>query len=1047
MLKDGLYEQVINKELVSELNAEKDKLVKKTPIDKAEASQILSKYISQVVEKGLDNLVDNGGDIQAQIELTNKIVSTIKAQTHEDAFDGLSVDERAEQLLALFDKTNTIYSINEKAEVVRPVTSLAQSSLFTGAVHEPQMGTELKKEIPSCDRIDFLVSFIKWSGLRIIYDDLKNFTLKGGKLRVLTTSYMGATDIKSIEELSKLPNTEIKVSYDTKRTRLHAKTYIFYRETGFTTAYVGSSNLSNAAMTSGCEWNIKATAQDLPDTVKKISATFESYWNSDEFEYYTEDQHDKLRDAILDERGGTGGEGVAYFFDVAPYPYQKEILEKIQAEREIRGNFKNLIVAATGTGKTVISAFDYKNFCKKLGYQANLLFVAHREEILRQSINTFRGILRDNNFGDLFVGNERPSSLNNLFVSIQTLNSRDLTHATKSDFYDYIIVDEFHHAAAESYQKLLTYYKPKVLLGLTATPERMDGKSILEYFNNRITAEIRLPEAIDRKLLCPFQYFGVSDEVDLSDLKWERGGYNRRELSNVYTMNEVVARKRANLIIQSIVKYVTDINEVKGLGFCVSKEHAEFMSNYFNERGIPSIYLVSETSDEVRYSAKKQLVDGNIRFIFVVDIYNEGVDIPEVNTVLFLRPTESLTIFLQQLGRGLRLCDGKDCLTVLDFIGQANKNYNFESKFAALLNNTSRGVLGEISNGFASVPRGCYIQLEKKAKEYILNNIRASFGATAGLISKLSDFEAVSGLPLTLSNFVEYNHIDVRTIYAHENSFSRLSVRAGVRDNFLEDGEGLITKALARICAIDSRRWLRFLLDTLPNIETKSDADFDDCHKRMLRMFEFTVWPNTDGSDNIARTIEKITSLKENPVMFGEMISLMQYNFEKIDFVDEPVDLGFDCPLDLHCSYTRDQIFVALDYLKPSVVRQGVKWLPDKGIDVFINTLNKSEKNYSPTTMYNDYSINEWLFHWQSQSTTAEDSPTGQRYIHHVKRGTKVALFVREYENDIIGTAPFTFLGLAEYVSHEGSRPMSIIWHLRSPIPARFIKKTNKLLG
>lgn len=1047
MLKDGLYEQVINKELVTELDAEKDKLVKKAPIDKAEASQILSKYISQVVEKGLDNLVDNGGDIQAQIDLTNKIVSTIKAQTHEDAFDGLSVDERAEQLLALFDKTNTIYSINEKAEVVRPVTSLAQSSLFTGAVHEPQMGTELKKEIPSCDRIDFLVSFIKWSGLRIIYDDLKNFTLKGGKLRVLTTSYMGATDIKSIEELSKLPNTEIKVSYDTKRTRLHAKTYIFYRETGFTTAYVGSSNLSNAAMTSGCEWNIKATAQDLPDTVKKISATFESYWNSDEFEYYTEDQHDKLRDAILDERGGTGGEGVAYFFDVAPYPYQKEILEKIQAEREIRGNFKNLIVAATGTGKTVISAFDYKNFCKKLGYQANLLFVAHREEILRQSINTFRGILRDNNFGDLFVGNERPSSLNNLFVSIQTLNSRDLTHATKPDFYDYIIVDEFHHAAAESYQKLLTYYKPKVLLGLTATPERMDGKSILEYFNNRITAEIRLPEAIDRKLLCPFQYFGVSDEVDLSDLKWERGGYNRRELSNVYTMNEVVARKRANLIIQSVVKYVTDINEVKGLGFCVSKEHAEFMCNYFNEHGIPSIYLVSETSDEVRYSAKKQLVDGNIRFIFVVDIYNEGVDIPEVNTVLFLRPTESLTIFLQQLGRGLRLCDGKDCLTVLDFIGQANKNYNFESKFAALLSNTSRGVLGEISNGFASVPRGCYIQLEKKAKEYILNNIRASFGATAGLISKLSDFEAVSGLSLTLSNFVEYNHIDVRTIYAHENSFSRLSVRAGVKDNFLENGEGLITKALARICAIDSRRWLRFLLDTLPNIETKSDADFDDCHKRMLRMFEFTVWPNTDGSDNIARTIEKITSLKENPVMFGEMISLMQYNYEKIDFVDEPVDLGFDSPLDLHCSYTRDQIFVALDYLKPSVVRQGVKWLPEKGIDVFINTLNKSEKNYSPTTMYNDYSINEWLFHWQSQSTTAEDSPTGQRYIHHVERGTKVVLFVREYENDIIGTAPFTFLGLAEYVSHEGSRPMSIIWRLKRPIPAMFIKKTNKLLG
>ena len=1047
MLKNGLYEEVINKGLGEELDGSQDKLIKSAPIDKAEAAKILSKYITQVVERGLDNIVDNGGDIQSQIELANKIVSTIKTETRESDFDSLSVDKRAEQLLALFDKTNGIYGINERAEIVRPVTSIAQSSLFTGAVHEPQMGTELKKEIASCDKIDFLVSFIKWSGLRIIYEDLKTFTCNGGKLRILTTSYMGATDIKSIEMLSQLSNTEIKVSYDTKRTRLHAKTYVFYRDTGFTTAYVGSSNLSNAAMTSGCEWNVKATAQDLPDTIKKICATFESYWNSDEFENYTPEQHDKLRDAIIRERGVDNGPDVSCFFDVTPYPYQQEILDKIQAERQIRGNFKNLIVAATGTGKTVISAFDYKNFCKKLGRPANLLFVAHREEILKQSIATFRGILKDNNFGDLFVGNEKPASLNNLFVSIQTFNSRTLTNVTTPDFYDYIIVDEFHHAAAHSYQELLTYYKPKVLLGLTATPERMDGKSILEYFNNRITAEIRLPEAIDRKLLCPFQYFGVTDEVDLSDLKWERGGYNRKELSNVYTINQAVACRRANLIIQSIFKYVTDINEVKGLGFCVSKEHAKFMSDYFNSKNIPSMYLVSETSDEERNSAKRRLVEGYVRFIFVVDIYNEGVDIPEVNTVLFLRPTESLTIFLQQLGRGLRLCEGKECLTVLDFIGQANKNYNFESKFAALLDNTSHGVISELNNGFVSAPKGCYIQLEKLAKEYILNNIKASFGATAGLISKLSSFEETSGLPLNLANFVEYNHLDIRTIYAHENSFSRLSARACVRDNFTEDGEEIITKALARICAINSRRWLKFLLNTLPSIETRTATDFDDCQKRMLRMFEFTIWPNTDSEDNIPRTLEKLASLKNSPVMFGEMLELMQYGFDKIDFVDEPVDLGFDCPLDLHCNYTRDQIFVALDYLKPSVVRQGVKWLPEKKLDVFINTLNKAEKDYSPTTMYNDYSINEWLFHWQSQSTTSDTSPTGQRYIHHAEMGSKVLLFVREYESDIVGAAPFPFLGLAEYKSHEGSKPMSIVWQLRAPIPAKFIKRTNKLIG
>ena len=254
----------------------------------------------------------------------------------------------------------------------------------------------------------------------------------------------------------------------------------------------------------------------------------------------------------------------------------------------------------------------------------------------------------------MFVGSYKPESIDNLFISIQTFNSQSFTEKTTSDFYDYIIVDEFHHAAAPTYQKLLSYYHPQILLGLTATPERMDGKSILPYFNNRIAAEIRLPEAIDRKLLCPFQYFGVTDTVDLDHLKWAAGGYDKGELSRVYTLSGMTANRRADLVVSSLLKYVTDIDDVKGLGFCVTVEHAEFMSNYFNARGIPSMFLTGHSPDEERKAAKNRLVKGEVRFIFVVDIYNEGVDIPEVNTVLFLRPTESLTVFLQQLGRGLR---------------------------------------------------------------------------------------------------------------------------------------------------------------------------------------------------------------------------------------------------------------------------------------------------------------------------------------------------------------------------------------------------------
>lgn len=580
MLKTGLYEKVISRDLGVQLDSQTDKLKKTATIDEAEASKILAKYIAQIVEKGLDNLVDNGGNIQTQIALANKIVSTIKTETREDVFDGMSVDERAEQLLALLDKTNTIYALNEKAEIVRPVTSLSQSSLFTGAVNEPQMFTELKKEIVSCNKIDMLVSFIKWSGLRLIIDELRTFTNNGGKLRIITTSYMGATDVKAVEELRKLQNTEVKISYDTKRTRLHAKTYVFYRETDYTTAYIGSSNLSNVAISSGLEWNIKVTKQDLPDTISKISATFESYWNSPDFEVYNEEQKERLEKALKAEKYFEGNSDQQYTFDITPYPYQQEILDKIKAEREVRNNYKNLVVAATGTGKTVISAFDYKNFCKKLGRPANLLFVAHREEILKQSVYCFRGVLKNANFGELFVGKYKPESLNNLFVSVQTFNSQDLTSITSPDFYDYIIVDEFHHAAAPIYQQLLSYYKPKVLLSLTATPERMDGKNVLEYFNNRISAEIRLPEAIDRKLLCPFQYFGVTDTVDLDTLKWERGGYSKSELTNVYAFDYAVARKRATMVVESLNRYVTDMNAVKGLGFCVSKEHAKFMSGF-----------------------------------------------------------------------------------------------------------------------------------------------------------------------------------------------------------------------------------------------------------------------------------------------------------------------------------------------------------------------------------------------------------------------------------------------------------------------------------
>lgn len=868
MLHHGLYEQVINNALTSELAEIPEARKAIAPIDKAEASKVLAQYLADVVQKGLDNVADNGGDISAQIALTNQIVDLIQNTTREADFAALGVDQRAEQLLALLREADPRLAVGKTAsDLSRPETSIAQSSLFTGAIHEPQMYTELKKEIVSADRIDMLVSFIKWSGLRLLMDELREFTQNGGELRIITTSYMGATDVKAIEELRQLSNTKIKVSYDTKRTRLHAKTYVFYRDTGFTTAYVGSSNLSNAAISSGLEWNVKVTKKDLPETIDKIAATFESYWNSNEFEYYSEDQKERLACALNAEKYFGTNNAEVYTMDITPYSYQQEILDKLEAERTVRGYTRNLVVAATGTGKTVISALDYKRFRKQNPDKpCRLLFVAHREEILKQSMYTFRAVLKDANFGEMFVGSYKPESIDNLFISIQTFNSQDFTAKTTPEFYDYIIVDEFHHAAAPTYQKLLAYYQPCILLGLTATPERMDGKSVLPYFNNRIAAEIRLPEAIDRKLLCPFQYFGVTDTVDLDTLKWSAGGYDKGELSKIYTLSGAMANRRADLVVSALLKYVTDIDDVKGLGFCVSIEHAEFMCRYFNEHNIPSMFLTGHSPEEERKTAKQRLVAGKVRFIFVVDIYNEGVDIPEVNTVLFLRPTESLTVFLQQLGRGLRLAEDKECLTVLDFIGQANKKYNFEDKFAALLSNTTRSVTREIKDGFVSVPKGCYIQLEKKAAKYILDNIRASYGNTAGLVSRVATFTEDSGMELTLANFLDYYHLDPRAIYKF-SSFSRICARADVIEDFEEPLEETLTKAFARLAVIDSRRWISFLLDILPRLYDVDFATLSDVEKRMLQMFYITIWGKAVEDWGSEEVLDNLYALFDSTVL------------------------------------------------------------------------------------------------------------------------------------------------------------------------------------
>lgn len=1048
MFEEGIYEEIITKDMKQALAKLDYNIfdVETESLDVEEAKKKLASYISRVTRKALSYIRD--GDkkddklaLMRQIQACNDIILKLSEILKEDDFKNLQLVEDGEVLNSVYSKLNNIRSISERKST-RPVTPISESSLFTGSKSEPNMINELKSEIATSNHIDMLVSFIKWSAIRCIIEDLRMFTEKqGGKLRIITTSYMEATDYKAIMELSKLPNTEIKISYDVDRTRLHAKAYMFKRDTNFGTAYIGSSNLSNSALTSGLEWNMKITEKDSFDVMKKVDATFETYWNNDEFDTFrheSEEDQDQLKDAL--NKSKKDKRPLHFSFEIKPYFFQKEILENLAVEREVYGRNKNLVVAATGVGKTVISAFDFKRFVKENGYPQRLLFVAHREEILKQSMDTFRAIMQDLNFGDLLVGSHQPNSINHLFISIQSFNSKKLYERTTTDFYDFIIVDEFHHAAANSYQKLLNYYQPKVLLGLTATPERMDEKDILSYFDNRVAAEMRLTEAIDQKLLSPFQYFCVTDQVDLSQVTWRRNGYDIRELENVYTSDKI----RGNKVLESVKKYVTDIDEVKGLGFCVGVEHAKFMAHLFNERDVPSISLHGGSDVETRESAKIKLQKGQIKFIFVADLYNEGIDIPEVNTTLFLRPTESITVFLQQLGRGLRLADNKECLTVLDFIGQAHKNYSFEAKFRALVGKSKHSIAHYIENGFANLPKGSFIQLEKQAKAYIVRNIKSMSNTKNNLLQKLKDFDQYTNQKLTLENFLTYNNLSIYDFYGKngDRTFHRMLVESRLADDFYYESEELITRRLPSIFHMNSKRLLDFYLRYVEDFQVINNEE-----RLMVNMLYYSFYlraPVREGFSSIERGIKK---LLEVPEMKNEIIAILEYNQKNLHEMEFPNDLNFTSPLGIHSKYTTSQVMAAFGFYNEEVAptfQGGVKYFKEKSIDIFFVTLNKSEKDFSPSTLYEDYAINERLFHWQTQSRVKPVSTVAQRYIHHRENGHQIALFVREYKKENGYTSPFIFLGTADYIKHFGNQPMSFVWRLRKELPPMFVSKANK---
>ncbi|WP_439695548.1 DUF3427 domain-containing protein [Mucilaginibacter sp. AW1-7] len=1039
----GLYEQLINKLIANKLNLLSNEafFIKSTQLDKEEAARYLSLYLSETIKFALNEIKDEHKTLK-QIELSNKIIQLLITELPGVSLSDNLIDNEGKILDAVFSKLDSPFAdFNNRIKEITPYTRLSQSELFTGNNVGISLESEIKKEILSSDEICWLVSFIKYSGIRIFKEELEEFTNSGKRLRIITTSYMGATDVKAIEFLSNLKNTEIKVSYNSDHERLHAKAYLFVRNTGFTTGYIGSSNISRSALTNGLEWNLKVTSKEINHIIDKFKKTFETYWVDKDFEPYEFGRDKQKLSAALKQQKSYDKQSITSFFDLKPFPYQDEILEKLQSERIVHNRYKNLVVAATGTGKTVISAFDYRNF-KNNNPRARLLFVAHRKEILEQAQNTFQHILKNANFGELWVDGQEPDNYEFVFASVQTLANQISKLALSPGFYDFIIIDEVHHIAASSYRPILAQFDPQVLLGLTATPERGDGEDILKDFCGVIAAEIRLPEALNRKLLSPFQYFALSDNVDLSKLSWKNGRYEINELTKLYTESD----RRVGDILANCDKYLTDVHDVRALGFCVSMEHARYMAEKFNMEGLKADYLTSENSAN-RETIRERLRNKEINYLFVRDIFNEGVDIPEIDTVLFLRPTESLTIFLQQLGRGLRLAPNKDCLTVLDFVGNARPEYDFEHKFRALVGKTQTSIIKEIEDEFPHLPLGCSIVLEKKAKEVILKNIRAAIGFNRRqLVIKIQNFKHQSTLSLSLKNFIEFQHIELQLIYKKDN-WKRLCVEAGVLPNFIEPNETEITGCIKRLLRCNSISYLKFLRELIEsgfNVDNLS-AEQD----LMLLMFHYDVWQKAGPQLGFKSIQESVKQVAKNPVMVSELLEVVNYLISKVDFIEKDIDLNFPLPLKVHSRYNRSEILVATglhQFDKASSNREGVAANKELNIESLFVTLKKSEKEYSPSTLYDDYAINETLFHWQSQNATTPESAKGLSYINHNSQHKRILLFVREQNDDEFGfTMPYVFLGEADYIKSSGAKPMNIEWQLHEPMPAYIWKESGKL--
>lgn len=1025
-IKEGVYDQLVTQALRGDLDQLDSRQLKAqfANLEEADSPDYLARHLAQQIRAALRSLPVEDR-LRRQVEIANALLAFTMPEAK-----GLLGDDPVESPAALL---KAIYP--PPTAPLHPTTPLSLSSLLMNSVGEARLGFELEREMQCSDRVLMLVSFIQWRGWQRLKPSFEELARAGKRVRILTTTYIGASDFRALQAIARLPNVELKISLDGRRRRLHAKAWLFERLSGFSTAYVGSANLSGPALEDGIEWTVKLSEVEAPHVIEKFKGAFASMWEEADFERFWPDNEDSCRrvqEALTLARSGDSRRDAdaVVFFDLKPHAYQQATLDLLEAERIDRGRYRNLVVAPTGTGKTLIAAFDYARQIGKDGLRPRLLFLAHREELLRQARSTFRHVLREPSFGELLVGGDSPESYDHLFATIQSFQSRDLLRQRSADYWDFAVLDEAHHAPAQSYRDLIGTLNPRILLGLTATPERMDGESILEWFGGHIADEMRLWNAIECQYLVPFDYYGVFDGTDLADLTWSRGRYSISELNDLYSRD----MHRANLVIKEFSDIYGDWHNARALGFCVSVEHAEFMADVFTKAGVPACAITSRSPSELRSKATNMLRTREVNVLFTVDLFNEGVDIPEADCILFLRPTESATVFIQQLGRGLRLNSGKTSCLVLDFIGNQRREFRFDLKYRALFGGTRQQTIREIETGVTRLPGNCYFRLDKESRTRILRNLRNQLSASRRRM--LEELRAFGRKP-NLEEFLRETQYDLDDIYKPSIAgWAGLLYDADLLTSPLSDLDRTLSKQFKHLLHVDSPQRLDTYEASLKEgEEIKQDPTI--LFQRTFLMLTFRLLQTQarlPGND----WATALRQLKVAPAAREEFLELIEALRNRVRSHSKEEPYRPEWPLYVHRSYVREEILIAVGSKNLETRqenREGRLWLSKENTEILFVTLDKSDNQFSPTTRYEDFAVSPTRFHWQSQSTTSDDSPTGRRYIEQAKNGVDFLLFVRPKKD-----SPFVFLGPLRYASHTGSRPMSIYWDLKNQMPAWFFE-------